>query len=156
MEQSISLTSERKNPWFNILLHTQSIVCARSMPMFRVLGIYNFCFSVKIFYKTPKIFYTEFLKNLPLRVASLSCNFRFRTSNSSRTDLWTRVSVSSLLTGLYSNFLGIIKDELLASKKRCLSSLESRLPRFLLRPSTSNCKDRRNWSRPEECIITAR
>ena len=51
MGQGISLKSERKNPWFkpwfNILLHTQSIVCATHSirSMFRVLGIYNFGFS---------------------------------------------------------------------------------------------------------------
>ena len=28
MGQGISLKSERNNPWFKILLHTQSIVCA--------------------------------------------------------------------------------------------------------------------------------
>ena len=42
-----NLKSENDNPqfksWFNILLHTQSIVCATvDSQCFRVLGIYNF------------------------------------------------------------------------------------------------------------------
>ena len=49
MGQGISLKSERNNPWFkpwfNILLHTQSIFI-RSM--FRVLGMYNFGLHDKV------------------------------------------------------------------------------------------------------------
>ena len=55
MWQGISLKSERNNPWFNILLHTQSIVCAchSIRSMFRVLGIYNFGWGWKC--STPSI-----------------------------------------------------------------------------------------------------
>ena len=44
MGQSISLKSERNNPWFNILLHTYTIncVCHSIRSVFRVLGMYNF------------------------------------------------------------------------------------------------------------------
>ena len=59
-------------------------------------------------------------------VAKRSFNFCFRASNSSITDFCTRDSDSSRRTGLYSNFLGIMNVALLLSKKRCLSSLESR------------------------------
>ena len=55
----INLKSERNHPWFkpwfNILLHTQSIVFATvSMSILRVLGIYNFelC-SVCTLYMSP-------------------------------------------------------------------------------------------------------
>ena len=51
MVQVISSKSERNKswfkPWFNILLHTQSIVCHSMRSMFRVLGIYNFDYSLK-------------------------------------------------------------------------------------------------------------
>ena len=40
--------SENNNPWFKILLHTQSIVCATvDKSVFRVLGIYNFDYDIK-------------------------------------------------------------------------------------------------------------
>ena len=53
MGQGISLKSERNNPWFkpwfNILLHTQSIVCATvyGQCLEYVLGIYNFGYNLK-------------------------------------------------------------------------------------------------------------
>jgi hypothetical protein len=37
-----NLKSDNNKPRFNILLHTQSIVCAKVESVFRVLGIYNF------------------------------------------------------------------------------------------------------------------
>ena len=49
----ISLKSERNTPWFkpwfNILLHTQSIVYATIRLMFRVLGINKFDLNMKAF-----------------------------------------------------------------------------------------------------------
>ena len=48
-----NLKSENNNPWlkpwFNILLHTQSIVCATAdtQSLEKVLGIYNFVWKAK-------------------------------------------------------------------------------------------------------------
>ena len=95
---------------------------------------------------------------LIVHVVTLSRVMRlcFLISSSSRMDFWTSVSVSSLRTGAYSNFLGIMKAELLDSMKRCLSSRESIAESVLLSASTSCWMCRRRCSMPDTCIITAR